>query len=296
MGIKKEKKLKEEYIFDQDDFDKYVEYCKESKLYLVPKKEEYRDDKITHICLNVAFYFSFCCGAIPTIMNSYFFLFSLFQHTLDNYTTSLFILLAVWMISIQVLDLIAIRKNNKHIRRIILEIEENYNVNYSNWVQEIKLDYVKEKKKEFNNLLKYKKLKEKELKEIKPIPIIQYWMPSWIYFIIREIDYAVKYVGQTINPHGRKRDHYRKIYPKKDYVFQLIERKDVSEIDEREKFWIDRFGKENLDNSTDGGSAIQNRKGFKRKDIVYSGVDPEELERVEKWLEFTKNKNSKLEK
>ena len=52
MGIKKEKKPKEEYVFDQDDFDKYVEYCKMSYEYSFPIKDNYKMEKIVHIFLS----------------------------------------------------------------------------------------------------------------------------------------------------------------------------------------------------------------------------------------------------
>jgi len=278
------KKVKEEYVFDQSDFDKYVKYCK--NVFGAPKRN--RSSEITYFFLNMVFYLSFYCGAVPTIINGYFFINNLLNNNLDAYTTSLFILFSMWMIPIQILDLIVIKKNNKYLKNIIVKTNEEYILDCLVWLDEIKSEYIENKKKEFNKYLKYKKLKEKEAK------IIKYWMPSWIYFIIRKMDLMVRYVGQTLNPHSRKRSHYNNLYPKYDFMFQLIERKDVSEIDNREKFWIDRFGKENLDNVSKGGSAVHHRKGFKRKDIIYTGVEQDEIERVEKWLEFTKNKKNKI--
>ena len=284
MGIKKDKKPKEEYVFDQDDFDKYVEYCKSSDFYLVPKKEDYRSDKIINVFIKMLLYSSFYFASIPTIINSCLFLSALINRTNTIHSGILFIFLAVWMITIQLLDLLGLKRQSKYIKKIQEEINENYRINYNNWLNEIKMDYVENKRKEFNNNLKYKKLKEEELKRVR------YWMPSWIYFIIRIIDNDVRYVGQTINIQARKRAHQKK-YPKKEYIFEPIERKDISEIDSREYFWIKQFGWNNLDNITQGGSAIPNKKGFKRKDVIYDGPHKDEIERVEKWLEFIKNRN-----
>ena len=50
--------------------------------YSFPIKDNYKMEKIVHIFLSVAFYFSFYCGAVPTIMNSCLFLSNLFNNNL----------------------------------------------------------------------------------------------------------------------------------------------------------------------------------------------------------------------
>lgn len=282
-------KIKEEYVFDELDFNKYVEYCKNSPHYYptVPFKNDFNlDTKIDRILI-LSFRISFYSAFVPEIGWATLFISALLKGVRIDFDDSIALMLCFMslFLLIQLADLKSIKEVKEYSTNKILTEEQEYNKKYDSWISDVKQEYIKLKKKEYKDYKKYEKAHPAK------ILVEKYWMPSWIYFVIRISDNIVRYVGQTINEKGRESDHYRKNYPRDSFRFELIEKKDVDEIDAREKFWIKLFGRRNLDNKNSGGSGIKNRKGFNRKVIPYEEPSLEEIRKVQKWMNFLTNKN-----
>ncbi len=303
MGIKKEKKQKEEYVFDQDDFDKYVEYCKKSNLdNLKPPIKKIYKDYLTSLGIKMLIITKRMC----LIHESWLIIYFLYIHYGEGYSLSFsflgIIIPALIILFTHILTLRKLRLEKKYERNKIKEYENIYINEYTIWIEKLKKKYIVHKKKLFLEYQKEQRVLERKNKRSKiskniqdiVIPVIKYWIPSWIYFIMRIVDNEIKYVGQSINLDKRKNDHAYHKYPKKEFKLLPIEKADLSEIDAREKFWIDRFGIKNLDNKQPGGSYITRRKGFKKPEpIIYVTPTLDELEIIEKWLRITDNKNKK---
>jgi hypothetical protein len=273
--------LKEEYVFDENDFNKYVEYCTNNEYYYpqTPIKEKLHLQIFIIRIFKILFYLSF----IPEVIWTISFLFYIYFGPIEANVVSLYIICMSLFLLMQLSEIKTLREIKLSNHREISRVNTKYDAEYSEWVSIVKDSYIEEKKKEFKKHKKY--LADKEKDDLRK----NYWMPIWIYFVIRIKDNIVKYVGQTEKLKRRMKEHFKKKYSENEFYFEPIERKDIREIDDREKFWIRHFGRANLDNKTDGGSALMKRKYFKMNIIPFEPPTNEELRKIRKWLKIKKN-------
>lgn len=113
----------------------------------------------------------------------------------------------------------------------------------------------------------------------------------FIYVLIEPLTNIIRYVGASKNPERRLKDHIkeanrgkknhrydwiRKILSKNDFpIMKIIEETNIEVWEERERYWISYYGRENLVNGTDGGDGVTGRiiseKFKQRLSYLFSG-------------------------
>lgn len=280
MGIKKNIKPKEEYIFDQVDFDKYVGYCK--SVFECPKKELYEKDYLSIMLFKIL--------KIMCLLNEiWVFIFFIYIIKIEDVSLSLGIIgilpVLFLLLITHILTIRRLQQEKQHEKSEKDKINKKYEIEFLIWEQKLKKKYITQKKKEFLEYKKKQKVINDKIFKLNNYTS-EYWIPSWIYFIVRKIDDSVVYVGQTVDLQKREQAHFCIKYSHKDFYFLAIERFDINKIDEMENFYLNIFGLENLDNKMNGGSNLLHRKNFYREPILYNKTNEEIEEAKRKIMKF----------